>query len=120
MGLGRGRGCRELAEHDSIRRREVNATGARPLRRQRGLVRARRARYGGRMLPIILPADPDRHARLGRLYRRAEATPAEVEASARRIVDDVRARGDAAVREHTERLERRTLGALEIEPAARE
>ena len=66
------------------------------------------------MLRVILPSDADRAARLGPLLHRAEDTPAEVEKSARRILDDVRARGDAAVREATEKFDKRTLGALEI------
>ena len=68
-------------------------------------------------LRIVRPRDPDRAERLLRLLRRAESTPPEVEASARRILDDVRSRGDVAVREHTERFEGRKLGALEIDRA---
>jgi histidinol dehydrogenase len=51
------------------------------------------------------------------LTRRAAVIPADVDAKARAIVEDVRARGDAAVREYTERFEKRTLAALEIDPA---
>jgi histidinol dehydrogenase len=50
------------------------------------------------------------------LVHRAAAVPPVVEAAARAIVADVRARGDAAVREHTARIEGRTLGALDLTP----
>ncbi|HKA87210.1 MAG TPA: histidinol dehydrogenase [Haliangiales bacterium] len=41
-------------------------------------------------------------------FRRNDAIPAEIEAAARAIVGDVRARGDAAVAEHTARFEGRS------------
>jgi histidinol dehydrogenase len=56
-------------------------------------------------------------AGLARFFRRAEATPVEVERAARAVLDEVRARGDAAVREFTARFEGRTLEALEIDRA---
>ena len=51
------------------------------------------------------------------LTRRNAVIPADVDAKARAIVEDVRARGDVAVREYTQRFEKRTLGALEIDAA---
>jgi histidinol dehydrogenase len=51
------------------------------------------------------------------LTRRAAVIPLDVDARARAIVEDVRARGDVAVREYTDRFEKRTLAALEIDPA---
>jgi len=41
-------------------------------------------------------------------------TPADVERDVRAIVEDVRTRGDAAVREYTERFEKRTLATFEL------
>jgi histidinol dehydrogenase len=63
---------------------------------------------------ILLPTDPDYRQARAHLVRRAAAVSAQVEARAREIVDDVRARGDAAVREWTARLEKRELGAFEL------
>ncbi len=68
-------------------------------------------------LSIVSPADLDYQQRLDKLGARTSAMPAEAEAAARAVVADVRARGDAAVRELTLRFEQRTLTALEI-PAA--
>jgi histidinol dehydrogenase len=51
------------------------------------------------------------------LTRRNAVIPLDVDQKARAIVEDVRARGDAAVREYTERFEKRTLAALEIDAA---
>ena len=71
----------------------------------------------------IRAADPDGPAALRELCRRgagATAAADEVEATARGILDDVRARGDQAVREHAERLDRRSpdpaTGSYEIPP----
>lgn len=66
------------------------------------------------MLRVILPGDADEALTLERLCRRETAEAPEVMARAREIVDDVRARGDAAVREWTERIEGRRLEALEL------
>jgi histidinol dehydrogenase len=66
------------------------------------------------MLRILLPGDPDRAAVLDRLNGRMSAVSAEIEASVRRVIADVRARGDAAVREYTARWEKRELSALEL------
>jgi histidinol dehydrogenase len=51
------------------------------------------------------------------LTRRNAVIPLDVDQKARAIVEDVRARGDVAVREYTERFEKRTLAALEIDAA---
>ncbi len=51
------------------------------------------------------------------LTRRSAVIPADVDAKARVIVEDVRVRGDVAVREYTERFEQRTLASLEIDRA---
>jgi len=61
------------------------------------------------MLRIIAPADPDYAAACARLCERGADIPREIEERARAIVDDVRARGDAALIEWTATLERRTL-----------
>jgi histidinol dehydrogenase len=49
------------------------------------------------------------------LTQRSAVLPAEVDAQARAIVDDVRARGDAAVKEYTARFEQRALVSLELD-----
>jgi histidinol dehydrogenase len=51
------------------------------------------------------------------LTRRNAVIPLDVDQKARAIVEDVRARGDVAVREYTERFEKRSLAALEIDAA---
>jgi histidinol dehydrogenase len=56
------------------------------------------------MRTFTLPADL---AAVQTLFRRGDSTSAPVEAAARAIVDDVRARGDAAVAEYTARFEGR-------------
>src|SRR5437660_857388 len=48
------------------------------------------------------------------LFERMSLTPADVERDVRGIIEAVRASGDVAVREYTERYERRTLTALEL------
>jgi len=50
---------------------------------------------------------PDRDARLAELCRRTTTAAPEVESTVAAIVADVRARGDAAVRDYTERFEQR-------------
>ena len=61
------------------------------------------------MLRIIGPSDPGRAEAEQALLDRMSLVPAEVERDVRAIVEAVRARGDAAVREYTERFEKRTL-----------
>jgi histidinol dehydrogenase len=51
------------------------------------------------------------------LLRRASVLPREAEEQARLIVDDVRRRGDAAVAEHTRRLEGREAASFEVDRA---
>jgi histidinol dehydrogenase len=66
------------------------------------------------MLRICSTGDPDFAQRVSALTRRTAALPDAVEASARSIVAEVRARGDEAVRDFTERFEGRRLATLEI------
>jgi histidinol dehydrogenase len=66
------------------------------------------------MLRILLPDDPDRAAVLAKVHERLEAGDGAVEQAVLEIIRDVRARGDRAVRELTERFEKRTLDALEL------
>src|SRR5581483_4520943 len=68
----------------------------------------------GAMLRLCLPEDKDRAQLLNRAKGRALEPEAEVAAKVREILADVRARGDAAVRELTERFEGRKLEALEL------
>jgi histidinol dehydrogenase len=66
------------------------------------------------MLRICSRTDPDFETRLSALTRRTAELPAHVEAAAREVIAEVRARGDQAVRAFTERFEKRTLAALEL------
>ena len=66
------------------------------------------------MLRILLPEDADRAVLLGRLEDRMGAIPVEVERSVRHVIDEVRARGDEAVRAFTLQWEKRELGDLEL------
>src|SRR6185503_17280445 len=66
------------------------------------------------MLRIIGPSDPGRGEAEKALLDRMSLVPAEVERDVRAIVEAVRARGDAAVREYSERFEKRTLAAFEL------
>jgi len=66
------------------------------------------------MLRIIGPDDAGRADAERMLLDRMSLTPADVERDVRAIIEAVRARGDAAVREYTERFEKRTLTALEL------
>lgn len=61
-----------------------------------------------------MPEDPDRAAVLARLMGRALEGPPGIEQQVREIVADVRARGDVAIRELTQRFEQRTLTDLEL------
>ena len=63
---------------------------------------------------LVLPPDADAAARVKALIDRASGVPREIEQRAREIVDDVRARGDAAVREWTQKIEKRSLDAFEL------
>src|SRR5689334_10475440 len=69
------------------------------------------------MLNIVEQGTPEYEARLAALAARSAAVSPEIEAAARRVIEDVRARGDAAVRELTERFEARKLVALELDRA---
>ncbi len=68
------------------------------------------------LLRVLSPGDADFEA----LFDRSTTFAPEVEHAVHAIVDDVRTRGDAAVREHTERYDRRSPvnGSYEIERAA--
>jgi histidinol dehydrogenase len=74
---------------------------------------------GGVALRRILPTDPDYRERIAEVSRRGLDQDPEVERVVREILEDVRRRGDAAVREHTERIEGRAPGPAGYElPAA--
>jgi histidinol dehydrogenase len=70
--------------------------------------------YSVGMLRIIGPDDPGRIDAERALLERMSLTPAAIERDVRGIIEAVHARGDAAVREYTERFEKRTLAALEL------
>jgi histidinol dehydrogenase len=72
------------------------------------------------LLPIIESTAPEFNARLQALSLRSAAMPDEIDAAARGVIADVRARGDAAVRELTHKFEGRRLEALELGRAARD
>jgi histidinol dehydrogenase len=65
-------------------------------------------------LRILSARDPDYHSRLAAFARRVSEFPEAAERAARAVIQDVRARGDAAVRELTERFEQRRLDTLEL------
>lgn len=67
-----------------------------------------------RSLKTSLPDDAGRAAIVDRLVHRSAAVSPEVEAGARRILDEVRRGGDQAVREATARYEKRQLDRLEL------
>lgn len=64
------------------------------------------------MLPVVVEGTPGSESALARIERRGRDDLAAVEEDVRAIVDDVRRRGDRAVLEHVERLERRRPEAL--------
>ena len=66
------------------------------------------------MLRTIVQGDPGFDSELKSLVDRARALPGAIETGARAIVEDVRERGDAAVRMYTQRFEGRELGAIEL------
>jgi histidinol dehydrogenase len=69
------------------------------------------------MLRTIIEGEPDFEAKLAALAHRAGSVPDSVEQGARAIIAAVRSRGDAAVRELTQRFEGRQLAALELDAA---
>jgi histidinol dehydrogenase len=69
------------------------------------------------MLRIYEPGSPDYATRLTALVNRSAAQSEEIDAAARRVIAEVRAGGDAAVRALTAKFDKRTLTALEL-PAA--
>jgi histidinol dehydrogenase len=70
------------------------------------------------MLRTIVQGEPDFEAKLHALTDRAGTVAQTIEAGARTIIADVRARGDAALRELTRRFESRELGAIELTASA--
>jgi histidinol dehydrogenase len=69
------------------------------------------------MLRTIIEGEPDFVRQVAALADRSAAVPEAIENSARAIIADVRRRGDAAVRELTQRFEQRSLAALELSAA---
>jgi histidinol dehydrogenase len=69
------------------------------------------------MLRIYEKGGPEFQARLRALCDRNAALPEEIEVAARRVIAEVRAGGDRAVRELTARFEKRNLDALELSSA---
>src|SRR3569623_2952508 len=63
---------------------------------------------------IIGKSDADFAARVGALVDRAATIPEHIETAARDVIRAVRKGGDAAIRELTQRFEKRTLTALEL------
>jgi histidinol dehydrogenase len=66
------------------------------------------------MLRSISAGDPEFETQLRALAHRASESPEAIEQAARAVLREVRARGDAAVREFTRRFENRELQALEL------
>jgi len=69
------------------------------------------------MLQVYEKTDANYASRLDALCHRSVSTSDEVDAVARKVIAEVRAGGDAAVRALTARFDKRELGALEL-PAA--
>jgi histidinol dehydrogenase len=69
------------------------------------------------MLRTIIEGEPEFDRKIAALVDRSGIVPASIESSARDIIAEVRRRGDAAVRELTQRFEQRTLAALELSAA---
>ena len=69
------------------------------------------------MLQVYEKTDANYASRLDALCHRSVSTSDEVDAVARKVIAEVRAGGDAAVRALTARFDKRELGALEV-PAA--
>ena len=70
------------------------------------------------ILRTLSPGDPDYRSTLEALAHRESALPAEVVAAAAAVVNEVRRRGDVALRELTARFEGRTIQAIELDPDA--
>ena len=66
------------------------------------------------MIRIIGKSDADFAARVRALVDRAATVPEHIETAARDVIRAVRKGGDAAIRELTQRFEKRTLDALEL------
>lgn len=66
------------------------------------------------MLRIVGPEDAGRAEAERALLDRMSLTPSGVEHDVRGIIEAVRRRGDAAVREYTEKFEKRTLASFEL------
>ena len=66
------------------------------------------------MLRTIVEGEPEFESKLRALAACTGTIPESVESGARAIVAEVRRRGDAALREFTQRFERRTLSAIEL------
>jgi len=69
------------------------------------------------MLQVYERKDADYASRLDALCHRSVSTSDEVDAVARKVIAEVRAGGDAAVRALTARFDKRELGALELSAA---
>jgi histidinol dehydrogenase len=69
------------------------------------------------MMRILLPGDADRADVMARLSDRLSSADGEVERSVRHVIEQVRRRGDAAIRDLTAKFEQRELGALELDRA---
>ncbi len=65
-------------------------------------------------------SDPGFEDDFGRISARGESTPAEILTTVQMILDDVRARGDAALYEYTERFDRLNLAETGMEVSATE
>jgi histidinol dehydrogenase len=65
-------------------------------------------------LRILSARDPQYQIQLAAFARRVSELPEAAERAARAIIQDVRARGDAALRELTERFEQRQLETMEL------
>lgn len=65
-------------------------------------------------LPVLTPDQPDYRARLDALARRNAGISEAIELAARKVVEEVRRGGDAALRALTQKFEKRTLAEIEL------
>src|SRR6476646_6401913 len=101
----------------TVERRDVGIPGKRCHARRVTVALPGPTPYAARvvtMLRIYESSTAEYDARLRELSLRSAAVGDEIEAAARPVIAAVRARGAAAVREMTERFERRALTALEL------
>jgi histidinol dehydrogenase len=70
------------------------------------------------MIPIVKYIDVEQNPNLASIFQRELTFSPEIEAKVRSVIEDVRARGDAAVIEYTEKFDGVSLGSLSPVPVS--